>query len=195
MSSYEYIDPSATNDTLPIMPSIGSGGSGKSTILDLKEFMKILPQSNACSREYCEKTKQLTLVFYNKTYTGCKVIIYLTVSIITIIDFEHLNILKNTNYTFDSSGFRKYVTPFLTQAELEKQKRFDEFQVEEKRLMAEQRELEKQEKKSRKEALKKAHLTVPKTCGGVDECELCKTNKAHTILAWGWKSNFEFIGT
>ena len=186
------IDPTATNDTLPTMPSTGDGGSGNSTDLVLGEFVKILFQSNACFREYCEKTKRLTLVFYNKTHTGCKVIIYLTVSIITIIDFIHLNILKNTNYTFDSSGFRKYVTPFLTPAELEQQKKFDDFQVEQQRLMAEQRKIREQEEKSRKEALEKAHISKPQTCGGVDKCTICKFNEQHRSVCM-WTSRFPII--
>lgn len=185
------IDPTATNDMLPTMPSTGDGGSGNSTDLVLGEFVNILFQSKECFREYCEKTKRLTLVFYNKTHTGCKVIIYLTVSIITIIDFIHLNILKNTNYTFDSSGFRKYVTPFLTPAELEQQKKFD-VQVEQQRLMAEQQKLQKQEEKSRKEALEKAYMTIPKTCGGFNTCTICKFNEQPRGVPM-WKSRFPTI--
>ena len=186
------IDSRATNDMLPTIPSTGDGGSGNSTDLVLGEFVNILFQSKECFREYCEKTKRLTLVFYNKTHTGCKVIIYLTVSIITIIDFIHLNILKNTNYTFDSSGFRKYVTPFLTPAELEQQKKFDDFQVEQQRLMAEQQKIREQEEKSRKEALEKAHISKPQTCGGVDKCTICKFNEQHRSVCM-WTSRFPII--
>lgn len=188
------INPTATNEALPTMPSTGHGGSGNSTDLDLMKFVIILFQSNACFREYCEKTKQLTLVFYNKTYTGCKVIIYLTECIITITVFQHLNILENDNYSFNPTGFQKYVMPFLTPAEVEKQKRFDD-QVEEKRLMAEQREFEKQEKKSRKEALEKAHNTEPKKCGGDDICEFCKSKKAQRSVPMWKSSSFAITGT
>jgi hypothetical protein len=186
-STSEDINPTAITNTLPIMPSIGSGESGKST--NLEEFMKILLQSNACSREYCEMTKTLTLVFYKKTHTGCKVIIYLTGPRITITVFQHLNILENDNYTFNPTDFRKYVMPFLTPAELEQQKRFDDFQVKEQRLMAEQRKSREQEEKSRKEALEKAHTAKPKTCGGVNTCTICKYNEQHLSVCM-WTSRF-----
>ena len=186
------IDPTATNDTLPTMPSTGDGGSGNSTDLVLGEFVKILFQSNKCFREYCEKTKRLTLVFYNKTHTGCKVIIYLKSSTITIKLFLHGDTLKETEHTFHSSGFQKYVTPFLTPAELEQQKKFDDFQVEQQRLMAEQQKLQKQEEKSRKEALEKAHISKPQTCGGVDKCTICKFNEQHRSVCM-WTSRFPII--
>jgi hypothetical protein len=115
----------------------------------------------------------------------------LTECIITITVFQHLDILKNTNYTFNSTGFQEYVMPFLTPAEVEKQKRFDD-QVEEQRLMAEQQKIREQEEKSRKEALEKAHDSIPQTCGGVDICEFCKSKKAQRSVPM-WKSSFFVI--
>ena len=193
MYSCKYIEQSATNDTLPIMPSCDSG-SGKNSIEKLKEFVGNLHVFNPYCRKYNERNRNLELVFYNKTYTGCKVIIYLTECIITITVFQHLNILKNDNYSFNPTGFQKYVMPFLTPAEVEKQKGFDD-QVEEKRLMAEQREFEKQEKKSRMEALEKAHNTEPKKCGGVDICEFCKSKKAQRSVPMWKSSSFAITGT
>ena len=176
MSSTSDIVPTATNDKLPIMPSDGCG-SGNSTNSVLNEFVKILLQSKACSREYCEMTKRLTLVFYDKTHTGCKVIIYLIGHRITIIDFLHLNILKEADYTFNRTGFDQYVMSFLTPAEVEKQKRFDEFQYQQEILMAKQRQLQRQEKKRQDEALEKAHQLKPRQCGGVANCNHCKNEE------------------
>ena len=179
------------------MPLNGCGhGRGNNNIENLKKFMKTICDFNPCYRKYDVQTQKLVLVYYDNIHNGCKVTIDLKSSTITIKVFIHSDTSEVAEHTFHSSGFKECVIPFLTPAELEQQKRFDELELEQQRLMAEQRELEKQEKKSRKEALKKAHLTVPKTCGGVDECELCKTNKAHTLLAWGWTSRSPtFTGT
>jgi hypothetical protein len=190
----EDIYPTAITAALPIMPSNGRGGNGNSTNHDLEEFVKILVQSNACSRKYCEKTKILTLFFYDKTHTGCQVIIYLTRCRITIIDFLHLNILKNDDYTFNPTGFKQYVMPFLTPAEVEKQKRFDELELEQKRLMAEQQKIREQEKKVQDDALIKAHLS--RTCGGSNTCTICQHNKKNQSLNSMWTSRFpQFTGT
>ena len=188
------IDPTATNNTLPTMPSCDSG-RGYNSIENLKEFVGILSVFNPCFRKYNERTRKLELIYYDRSHNGCKVTIDLKSSTITIKLFLHGDTLKETEHTFHSSGFRKYVTPFLTPAELEQQKKFDDFQVEEQRLMAEQRKIREQEEKSRKEALEKAHMTIPKTCGGVNTCTICKFNKAHVLLGMGWKSNFTFTGT
>ena len=83
----------------------------------------------------------------------------------------------------------------MTRAELEKQKRFDDLQVEQQRLMAEQQKLKKQEEERLNEELTKAHVSKPQTCGGVDKCKFCKNNKVHESLAYFHKSNFKFIGT
>ena len=107
----------------------------------------------------------------------------------------HGDVLENVDHTFDSSGFQRYVTPFLTHAELEKQKRFDNLQVEQKRLMAEQQKLQKQEEERRDKELLNAHISKPQTCGGVDKCKHCKHNKAMENLTGLWKSNFTFYGT
>ena len=99
------------------------------------------------------------------------------------------------NFEFDSSGFQKYVTPFLTRAELEKQKRFDDLQVEQKKLMAEQQKLQKQEDALREKVLLEAHVSKPQTCGGVDKCKHCIHNKAHENLVGYWKGNSNVRGT
>ena len=184
------IDPTATNDKLPIMPSDGRGRSD--TESDLEEFMKILLGFNVCSRNYCERTKKLTLVFYDKTHTGCQVIIYLPGCRITIIVFQHLIILKNADYTFNPTGFNQYVMPFLTPDEAEKQKKFDNFQSEQKRLMAEQQKIREQEKKLQDDARIKAHLSG--TCGGSDTCNRCKHNEVNQSLSM-YTYNFKFTGT
>lgn len=173
----EDINPTAITDALPTMPSNDCEGSGNSTNSVLNVFVKILLQSKACSREYCEMKNRLTLFFYDKTHTGCKVIIYLTGYRITITVFQHLNILKNDDYTFNSTGFKQYVMPFLTPAEVEKQKRFDEFQHQQEILMAKQRELQRQEKERQDEALEKAHQLKPRQCGGVANCKHCKNEE------------------
>jgi hypothetical protein len=115
--------------------------------------------------------------------------------VITIKRFLHGDVLENVDHTFDSSGFQRYVTPFLTHAELEKQKRFDNLQVEQKRLMAEQQKLQKQEEERRDKELLNAHISKPQTCGGVDKCKHCEHNKAMENLTGLWKSNFTFTGT
>ena len=188
------IDPTATNDTLPTIPSCDSG-RGYNSIESLKEFVGILSVFNPCFRKYNERTRKLELIYYDRSHNGCKVTIDLKSSTITIKLFLHGDTLKETEHTFHSSGFRKYVTPFLTRAELEKQKRFDDLQVEQQRLMAEQQKLQKQEKERQDEALKKAHMSRPQTCGGVDKCKICKHNKVHESLAYFHKSNIVFIGT
>jgi hypothetical protein len=158
----EDIDPTATNDKLPIMPSDGRGSSDNNTDRDLKEFVKILLGFNVCSRNYCERTKQLRLVYYDKKHTGCRVTINLIRYIITIRVFIHCDTLEVADHTFYSSGFRKYVMPFLTPTELEKQKRFDELELEQQRLIAEQQKLRELQEKTRNEALKNAHQIVSK---------------------------------
>jgi hypothetical protein len=188
------IDPTATNDTLPTMPSCDSG-RGYNSIENLKEFVIILSVFNPCFRNYYDRTRKLELIYYDRFHNGCKVTIDLKSSTITIKVFIHDKTLEEAKHTFHSSGFQECVIPFLTPAELEQQKRFDDFQVEEQRLMAEQQKLRKQEDERQDEALKKAHMSVPKTCGGVDNCKFCKHNKAHVLLGMGWKSNFTFTGT
>lgn len=188
------IDPRAKNRTLPTMP-LNDGSSDKNITDNLGEFMRILCESKPCSREYNENTRELILVYYNETHIGCKVIMKLKRAVITIRVFLHCDVLENVDHTFYSRGFLKYVTPFLTRAELEKQKRFDDLQVEQQRLMAEQQKLQKQEKERQDEALKKAHMSRPQTCGGVDKCKICKHNKVHESLAYFHKSNIVFIGT
>jgi len=140
--------------------------------------MKILSSSNPCSREYCESKKKLTLFFYDKTHTGCQVIIYLARHIITITVFQHLNILKNADYTFNRSGFEQYVMPFLNPAEVEKQKSFDDFQHQQEILMANQREFEKQEKQKREDALEKAHNSNPQMCDP-NTCVHCSIDRLY----------------
>jgi len=189
----EDINPTAITDAIPTMPSNGRGGNGNNTNGDLEEFVKILVKSNACSREYCKKTKRLTLFFYDKTHTGCKVIIYLIGHRITITVFQHLNILKNADYTFNPTGFKQYVMPFLTPAEVEKQKRFDELELEQQRLMAKQQELQRQEKKLQDDARIKAHLSG--TCGDSNTCTICQHNEKNQSLCT-WNSRFhQFTGT
>ena len=185
------IDPTATNNTLPTMPSCDSG-RGYNSIENLKEFVGILSVFNPCFRKYNERTRKLELIYYDRSHNGCKVTIDLKSSTITIKFFLHGDTLKETEHTFHSSGFQKYVTPFLTPAELEQQKKFDDFQVEEQRLMAEQRKIREQEEKSRKEALEKAHMTIPKTCGGVNTCTICKFNEQHRNVCM-WTSRFPII--
>jgi hypothetical protein len=170
----EDIDPTATNDKLPIMPSDGRGSSDNNTDRDLKEFVKILLGFNVCSRNYCERTKQLRLVYYDKKHTGCRVTINLIRYIITIRVFIHCDTLEVADHTFYSSGFRKYVMPFLTPTELEKQKRFDELELEQQRLIAEQQKLRELQEKTRNEALKNAHQLKPRQCGGVRKCKQCE---------------------
>ena len=190
----EDIDETATNSMLPTMPLHGCV-SGYNSIENLKEFVGILSVFNPCFRKYDKRIRELIMIYYDKNHTGCKVIMKLKRAVITIKLFLHGDVLENVDHTFDSSGFQECVIPFLTPAELEKQKRFDNLQVEQKRLMAEQQKIREQEEKHQDEALKKAHMTVPKTCGGVDNCNFCKNNKAHILLGMGWKSNFEFSGT
>lgn len=176
------INPTATNMTLPTMP-LNDGSSDIFTIPNLMEFMKTLSQFESCSREYDGNTKELALVYYDKIHNGCKVIISLKRAVITIKHFLHGYVKKNVDHTFDSIGFQKYVTPFLTHAELEKQKRFDDLQVQQKKLMAEQLKLKKQEEERLDQELTNAHVSKPQTCGGVDICKICKQNQAMISLA------------
>jgi len=169
-------------------------GSGKNSIENLKEFVGILHVFKPCCRKYNERKRNLELIYYDKIHNGCKVTIDLKSSMITIKVFIHSDTLKVAEHTFNPTDFRKYVTPFFTPAEVEKQKRFDD-QVEEQRLMAEQREFEKQEKKSRMEALEKAHRTEPKTCGGDDICEFCKSKKAQRSVCMWKRSSPPITGT
>lgn len=178
---FEDIDKTATNSMLPTM-SFNGCGSSKNTTDNLGKFMRILCESKPCSRKYNKHTEELTMIYYDENHTGCKVIMKLKIAVITIIVFLHCDVLENVDHTFYSSGFLTYVTPFLTRAELEKQKRFDDLQVEQQRLMAEQQKLQKQEEERQDEALKKAHMSRPQTCGGVDKCKYCKHNEAHLRL-------------
>jgi ferredoxin len=188
------IDPTAKNRTLPTMP-LNDGSSGKNTTANLIEFMKNISQFDPCFRVHDEKNRELTLVYYDKIHNGCKVIFSLKRAVITIKRFLHGDVLENVDHTFDSTGFQWHVRSFFTDAELEKQKRFNDLQVEQKRLMAEQQKLKKQEEERLNEELTKAHVSKPQTCGGVDKCKICKHNKVHESLAYFHKSNFVFIGT
>ena len=58
------IDPTATNDTLPTIPSCDSG-RGYNSIENLKEFMRILCEFNPCFRKYNERTRKLELIYYD----------------------------------------------------------------------------------------------------------------------------------
>lgn len=189
------IDPTASNITLPTMPLNGCV-RGKNTTINLEEFMRNILHFVPCCRVYNEETRELKLVYYNQTYLGCQVIMKLKRAVITIERFLHGDVLENVDHTFDSSGFQRYVTPFLTHAELEKQKRFDNLQVEQKKLMAEQQKLQKQEEERQKKDLLEAHVSKPQTCGGVDKkCTYCIHNQANKILTGLWKSNFTPSGT
>lgn len=167
------IDQTAINITLPTM-TLNGCGSGNNTNDNLEKFMISICALNPCFRNYCERTKQLRLVYYDKKHTGCRVTINLIKYIITIRVFIHCDTLEVADHTFYSSGFRKYVMPFLTPTELEKQKRFDELELEQQRLIAEQQKLRELQEKTRNEALKNAHKSSPKTCGGVRKCKHCE---------------------
>lgn len=189
------IDPTASNITLPTMPLNGCV-RGKNTTTNLEEFMRKILQFVPCCRVYNEKTSELKLVYYNQTYLGCQVIMKLKRAEITIKCVLHGDVLENVDHTFDSIGFKTYVMSFLTHAEREKQKRFDDLQVEQKKLMAEQQKLQKQEEERQKKVLLEAHISKPQICGGVDKkCTYCIINKEHDNLAYFHKSNFTFIGT
>lgn len=189
------IDPTTGNMTLPIMPLNGCV-RGKNNIDNLIEFMRTLSQFNPCSRVYNEENRELKLVYYNQTYLGCQVIMKLKRAEITIKCFLHGDVRENVDHTFDSIGFQRYVMSFLTHVELEKQKRFDDLQVQQKKLMAEQQKLKKQEEERQKKGLLEAHISKPQICGGVDKkCTYCIINKEHDNLAYFHKSNFTFIGT
>lgn len=59
------------------------------------------------------------------------------------------------NHSFDRKMFKYYVNQLLTQNELDEQKAFE------------------QQVKERKDALKKAHDSSPRTCAGYHRCEHC----------------------
>jgi hypothetical protein len=101
---------------------------------------------------------------------------------------------NNADYIFNRTGFDQYVMSFLTPDEVEKQKRFDEFQSEQKRLMAKQQKIREQEKKLQDDARIKAHLSG--TCGRSNTCTICQHNEINQSLNSMWKSRFDpFTGT
>ena len=143
-------------------PFMKSNGRGNNTNQNRDKFLEEMSITPEYKREFDYKTGLLEIWFVRKDDFGCRVSMYNKEGSrsIGIQYFSLGEKLDNELHEFNPLGFSESVNKhLLTPEDLEQQRAF------------------RQQQQERKDALKQAHNSIPKTCGGDRECEHCQYEK------------------
>ena len=157
-------------ENLPVMQTNWKGGR-HNTNDNRDDFLKRISETSEYKREFNPQTGELTIWFVRPDDNGCKVSMCNTVGSCTIhIQYftlgEHLS---RGCHEFNPLGFSASVNAYLlTPEDLEQQRAFE------------------QQEQERKDALKKAHYSSPRTCAGVFRCEYCDSEARWHQLTCGY---------
>lgn len=150
-------------DNLPVMLVNWKGGK-HNTNQNLDDFLVKMRKTPEYKRQFNPRTGKLEIWFVMSNDNGHKITLWNTRGSCTI-EIKCFCLgepLSKECHEFNPFGFSSAVNGYLlTPDDLEQQRAF-----------------EKQEQ-DRKDALEKAHYSLPQTCGGVDTCEHCKDDKSH----------------
>jgi hypothetical protein len=156
---------------LPVIPK--NWKSGNNTKENLIAGLKSMSESPEYRRIFNPETGKLVIWYMMSDDNGCKITLWNTRGSCTIeIKYFCLDeTIGSVTHTFHPHAFSSSVNHYLLKEE----------------DLAEQRRLITQEQE-RKDALKKAHDSSPRTCGGVFRCEYCKSDAQ-------WHQQFYGYGT
>ena len=122
-------------------------------------------------RIFDPKTGKLVIWYMMPDDNGCKITLWNTSGSCTIeIKYFCLDeTIRSVTHTFHPLAFSSAVNQYLlTEEDLEQQRAF------------------RQQEQERKDALREAHYSSPRTCGGVDKCEYCKSDARRHQVTCGY---------
>ena len=140
----------------------GRFNSRKSLCIGIEKINKCRSK-NGSKKEFNVETGNIVIEYVDLS-TGITVVIQtcnaMNSSRISIRQYDKSILVWLENHYFEPTMFRSYVNDLLTPEDLKQQKAFEE------------------QKQEREDALKKAHDSIPQTCGGSDTCELCQDDRS-----------------
>jgi len=155
-------------ERLPVIPK--NWKSGNNTKENLLAGLISMRESPEYRKNFNPETGKLVIWYMMSDDNGCKITLYNTSDSCTIeIKYFCLDeTIHLVTHTFHPHVFSSAVNRYLlTEEDLSEQRR----------LIIQEQE--------REDALKKAHDSSPRTCGGVDKCVHCKENARWRQVTYG----------
>jgi hypothetical protein len=144
------------------LPAIKKSYSRHDTNANRDKLLKMLSETTQYKMEFNLETGDITIWYVRTDDVGIKVTTSNAEGSCTIV-IEHFSLGKDLSHEcheFNPLRFSDSVTAsLLTPEDLEQQRAF------------------RQQQQERKDALERAHNSIPKTCGGYRECEHCQDEK------------------